>query len=561
MKKLTVVCLCLILASFIVIPNKAAYSQARNLKSHEYVEGEVLVKLKAEVADVSDEMIPDLVLRAPGAQAERLSARVHGPNLVRLNGQLSVEQAVEQAQADPRVEYAQPNYIYRIAETRPNDPAFGQQWGLLNGFFGAAPGVSPADIGATKAWDITTGSDDVVIAVVDTGIDINHPDLAPNIWVNPGEIPNNGVDDDGNGLVDDVNGLDFFRNSASVFNNGNEDDHATHVAGTIGAVGNNGIGVSGVAWHVRLMSLKFLHDRIKKGKVVDHGVGSTADAISAINYAVDEKLHHNVNVRAINASWGGGPDDPALRQAIAAAGNAGIVFVCAAGNDGGNIDDTPDFPAAYARDMSNVISVAAMDASDFLASFSNYGHQAATVAAPGVSIESTFPVSLGSYHMESGTSMASPHVAGVVALLASAEPQLTPAQIKQRIIATAEPTDALASKVNASGRVNAFNALTNHTVPADGPRIVDVGFSKKTLTIDGFGFINGSAVIEIGGVAVDGAIYDPSYAVGNGTLTHLSIVLGKKPMKQKFPINQPATLTIFNPTTGQRSPGFTTTRF
>jgi subtilisin family serine protease len=561
MKKLAIVCLCLILASFIVAPNKAAYSQARNLKSHEYVEGELLIKLKAEVADISDEMIPDLVLRAPGAQVERLGGRMHSPNLIRLNGRLSVEQAVEQAQADPRVEYAQPNYIYRIADTRPNDPAFGQQWGLLNPFAGAAPGVSPADIGATRAWDITTGSDDVVVAVVDTGIDINHPDLAPNIWVNPGEIPNNGLDDDHNGLVDDVNGWDFFRDSGNVFDNGNEDDHATHVAGTIGAVGNNGVGVSGVAWHVRLMSLKFLHDKIKKGKVVDHGVGSTADAVSAINYAVDEKLHHNVNVRAINASWGGGPDDPALRQAIAAAGNAGIVFVCAAGNDGGNIDETPDFPAAYARDLNNVISVAAMDASDFLAFFSNYGHQGATIGAPGVSIESTWPVSRGSYHVDSGTSMASPHVAGVVALLASLEPQLTPAQIRQRLVTTAEPTDALASRVSASGRVNAFNALTNHTVPADRPRIVDVNFGKTTLTLDGFGFINGSAIIEIGGVAVDGTVYDRSYAVGNGTLTHLSIVLGKKPMKKKFPISQPVTLTVLNPTTGERSATFTTTRF
>nr|AIA18627.1 Subtilase family [uncultured bacterium] len=217
--------------------------------------------------------------------------------------------------------------------------------------------------------------------------------------------------------------------------------------------------------------------------------------------------------------------------------------------------------------MSNVISVAAITIADNLADFSNFGHAGATVAAPGQGIWSTTPHTSaspnGAYNQLSGTSMASPHVTGIVALLLSNEPQLTAAQVKQRIIATAEPTDALVSKVAASGRVNAYNALTNRIAPTTSPRIVQNGvtFSKTTLTIDGFGFANGSAVIEVGGKALDGTAYDSSYATGNGTLTRLTNVMGKKPLKKKFPIGQPVTVTIFNPTTGERSANFTATRY
>lgn len=553
MKKLAIACLCLILASLIVVPNKSAYSQARNPQSPARVEGEILVKLKADVADISDQEIPEFIFRAPGAQVERLGRRERGINLVRLNGRLSVEQAIAQAQADPRVEYAEPNYIYETNDTRPNDPHFTDEWGLMNDFSSLTSGATPADIGATRAWDITTGSDDLVVAVIDTGIDIFHEDLAANIWTNPGEIAGNNFDDDGDGFKDDIHGWNFRDDTKEVFVNAGEDLHATHVAGTIGAVSDNGIGVAGVAWHVKIMSLKFLGG--------SKGSGSTANAIKAIDYAIFQK-NHGVNLRVINASWGGPGASQALRDKIREAGDNGIVFVCSAGND--RIDNdgpTPDYPAAFASSLSNVISVAAINDRDQLALFSNYGHNGTTVAAPGDSIWSTFPNN--GYGQLSGTSMASPHVTGVVALLLANQPQLTPEQVKQRIIATAEPTDALASKVNASGRVNAFNALTNTVVPAERPRIVNQGvrFSKSTLTIDGFGFVNGSAVIEIDGKAVDGTAYDSSYALANGTLTRLTVVLGKKPMKKKFPLGQPVNLTIFNPTTGERSVRFTTTRF
>jgi subtilisin family serine protease len=551
MKKLSVTCLCLILASFIVVPNKAAYSQARQPKSPAYVEGEVLVKLRADVADISDQDIPEFVFRAPGAQVERLGGRARDINLVRLNGRLSVEQAVAQAQADPRVEYAEPNYIYETNDTRPNDPHFADEWGLQNPFSSLSASATPADIGATRAWDITTGSDDLVVAVIDTGIDVSHEDLAANIWTNPREIAGNGLDDDNDGLIDDLHGWNFRDNKASVFVDAGEDLHATHVAGTIGAVGNNGTGVVGVAWHTKIMSLKFLGG--------SKGSGSTANAVKAIDYAIFQK-NHGVNVRVINSSWGGPGASQALRDKIQEAGDNGIVFVCSAGNDGiSNDGSSPDYPAAFAADLSNVISVAAIDSLDTLADFSNYGHAATTIAAPGQSIWSTLPNN--SYGQLSGTSMASPHVTGVVALLLSYTPELTPDKVKERIISTAEPTDALVSKINASGRVNAFNALTNNVVAAARPRIVRVSFAKTSLTIDGFGFINGSAAIEIEGNAVDGTAYDSSYAVGNGTLSRLTVVLGKKPLKKKFPIGQRVNLTIFNPTTGERSARFTAARF
>src|SRR5436853_5177202 len=183
---LSIACLCLILVSLVAVPNKAAYSQAQARKSPAYVEGEILVKLHADVADLNDQDIPEFIFRAPNAQVERLGGREHGVNLVHLNGQLSVEQAVEQAQADPRVEDAEPNYIVQ-PDTMPNDPRFTDLWGMKNSIFTLSGGATPADIGATQAWDITTGDDNLVVAVIDTGIDISHPDLAANIWTNPRE--------------------------------------------------------------------------------------------------------------------------------------------------------------------------------------------------------------------------------------------------------------------------------------------------------------------------------------------------------------------------------------
>jgi subtilisin family serine protease len=274
-------------------------------------------------------------------------------------------------------------------ETTTNDTSVGSQWGLSN--TGVSGGLVGADIGAPQAWLFGTSST-VIVGVLDTGVDYNHPDLASNIWQNGSEIPGNGIDDDRNGYVDDRRGWDFANNDADPMD---DNGHGTHVAGTIGAVGNNGVGVAGVAWSVRLMPLKFMDK---------DGSGSLSDAIEGINYA------RNMGAKIINASWGGGGFSNALQQAITQFQNAGGIFVAAAGNESSNNVTTPAFPANY----SGVISVGASTRTDTLASFSNFGTNV-DVVAPGASILSTLPNN--KYGSLSGTSMAAPHVAGALALL------------------------------------------------------------------------------------------------------------------------------------------------
>lgn len=330
--------------------------------------------------------------------------------------------------------------------TLPNDPSFSRLWGLNNA--GQTGGVADADIDAVEAWDTTTGSRSVVVAVVDTGIDYRHADLAANMWRNPGEVAGDRIDNDGNGYVDDVYGWDFANNDADPFD---DEGHGTHVAGTIGAAGNNGTGVVGVSWNVSLMALKFLGA---------DGSGTTSAAIAALNYATRMRRDFGVNVVATNNSWGGGGASTALRSAITAGESAGIVCVAAAGNESTNNDSRAAYPAHYAT-----LAVAATDASNRLASFSNWGATTVDVAAPGVGIYSTLPGnSYGSY---SGTSMATPHVAGIVALLAAVNPAATVAEIRAAVIATAVPVSMLAGKVAAGGLVNARAAVTAVAVPAD----------------------------------------------------------------------------------------------
>ena len=336
----------------------------------------------------------------------------------------------------------------------PNDPSFSQLWGLSN--TGQSGGVVDADIDAAEAWNVTTGSRSVVIGVIDSGIDVSHPDLAANIWRNPGEIAGNGIDDDRNGYVDDVTGWDFVSND-NVPQDG--DGHGTHVAGTIGAVGNDGRGVVGVNWQVSLLPLKFLSDS---------GSGSTSAAIAAINYATALR-NRGVNIVATNNSWGGGGFSSSLRDAIRAHGQAGILFVAAAGNESANNDTTPAWPANYAE--ANVISVAALDRSDQLASFSNFGATTVHVGAPGVAIYSTTPGNR--YASFNGTSMAAPHVAGIAGLLAAANPQATMAEIRSAILDSVVRVPSLAGRSTTGGRVNAAAAL-ERIAPVPGPRVTSV---------------------------------------------------------------------------------------
>ncbi|MGA9772479.1 MAG: S8 family peptidase [Blastocatellia bacterium] len=558
MRKLAALALSLALVGFVIAPESKVYSQKREKSKAVYVDNQILVKLKADVdLAVDSREMAEFVARPRGAsveplQAESLQAHSRGALYrVELDGSLSVEEAVELMSNDPRVEYAEPNYLL-FPSTMPNDSLFTQQWSLMNtGVFGT--GKPGADISATRAWDLTTGSNDIVVAVIDTGVDLTHPDLSPNAWVNSREQANNGVDDDGNGYVDDQNGWNFVSNRPTTYESSTADWHGTHVSGAIGAAGNNGIGVTGIAWHVKIMSLKF----------IGATTGSTADAAKAINYVIDQKKR-GVNVRVINSSWGGTSSSASLKSAIAAAGNAGILFVCAAGNggddqSGDDLADAPYYPAVWSAEISSIITVAAVDYTDTYAGFSNYGYNTVQVGAPGVNTFSTAPD--GQYGYGAGTSMSTPHVSGVAALLFSREPGLSPSQARKRIVSTADPLPSLAGRVESSGRVNAYNALTNTTQQAPRePAVGSVHTDKKKAKVDGIGFVKGSSVIEVNGVQLSKVKYDISRTLADGSVIEMSVKLGKSGMLATFPKGTTVTVTVFNTATGVRSQPFAYTR-
>ena len=327
--------------------------------------------------------------------------------------------------ADSTVEGCDPNYVLK-ADITPNDTNFSSLWGMNK-------------IQAEAAWNVSTGSSSVVVAVVDTGVDYTHPDLSQNIWTNSGEIAGNGKDDDGNGYIDDVHGMNAINGSGDPMD---DNSHGTHCSGTIGAAGNNGLGVAGVNWNVSIMGAKFLSS---------NGAGSLYGAVKAINYAVAN------GAKIISASWGGGGYSQALYDAIKSARDAGVLFVAAAGNSGLNTDLFPSYPSSY--DLDNVISVGALAKNDVLASFSNYGESSVDIAAPGVAILSTVPG--GSYDSYSGTSMATPHVAGVAALVKSNNSNLSYLELKARIF-DANTIAGLAGKVAGARSLNAYRALTSN---------------------------------------------------------------------------------------------------
>lgn len=333
----------------------------------------------------------------------------------------------------------------------PNDASFGTLWGLDNS--GQSQGVGNSDINAPEAWEITTGSRHAVVAVIDSGVDYTHPDIAANVWTNPREVAGDGIDNDANGFVDDVRGWDFANADADPMD---DDGHGTHVSGTIGAVGNNAIGVAGVNWQVSIMGLKFLDAE---------GNGYTSDAVAAVTYATRMRRDFGVNVVAINASWGGETRSTALADAIAAAGRAGILFVTAAGNESSNNDRVASYPANQANDA--VIAVAATNRSNRLAAFSNYGSKTVDLAAPGEAILSTVPG--GGYASFSGTSMATPYVTGTVALMVAANPRATAAEIRSALLSTVKPIAALSGKVATGGLLDAAAAVRAITQPAPTP--------------------------------------------------------------------------------------------
>jgi len=396
---------------------------------------ELLVRLKPRLSQAA-------AARALGAVALQSSRRFRAVEHlyhVRLAHGVSLQQALRTFRRHPDVLYAEPNYRVE-AFAAPNDPSFSGQWSLANtGQTGGTPG---ADIGALGAWDATVGSSSVVVGVIDTGVDYTHPDLAANIWQNPGDCNADGLDNDGNGYADDCHGINVLTGSGDPMDDNN---HGTHVAGTIGAVGNNLYGVTGVAWNVKIVGCKFLDAS---------GSGDTAGAVACLDYLAGLK-DRGVNIVASNNSWGGGLFSQALADAIAAHQQRGILFIVAAGNAGSNNDGLRTYPCSY--ELSNIVCVAATDDRDGLAGFSNYGRGTVHVGAPGVNILST---TIGNtFQSFNGTSMATPHVTGVAALLNAQTPGLDWRAVKNLILAGGEPRPSLANTVTGR-RLNALGALT-----------------------------------------------------------------------------------------------------
>ena len=413
-----------------------------------HVPGELIVKVREgasksglDAIEQSGMFIVDSGLLASSVKLVRATASTDA------DATLQAEAALDELARNPAVEYAEPNYLMHTMAT-PNDPRFSQQWGLENG--------SGADISAPQAWDRTTGSEDVVIGVIDSGMDITHVDLKENLFKNTGEIAGNNVDDDGNGYIDDVRGWDFYNHDNDPMDAG---AHGTHVAGTICAEGDNGLGVVGVLWRCKIMVLQFMGPT----------GGFTSGAMDALSYAVAK------GVRVSNNSWGTNSLSTPLYTTIQNAQAIGHLYVAAAGNNGRDTDLVPLYPAAF--DLDNIISVGSIQSNETPAGSSNFGAVSVDLHAPGVGILST--LSDGSYGTMSGTSMASPHVTGAAALLLSANPSLTYGEVRSLLLQTARPAAALAGLSATGGLLDigaAFDQMTGATPASPSDLIAPVQY-------------------------------------------------------------------------------------
>ena len=472
---------------------------SRGQTDTEWVDGEILVKLKghryvseADVdAKTAENAFHTLNTRL-GAEVVELIAvsDVADVHIIRLPETMSVEEAVLVYESSPFVEYAEPNYLW-YPDVMPNDRFFqlGYMYNMHNIGLKAATErwfhvpSADADIDASEAWDLRTHAGDVIVCVIDQGIQYYHPDLAPNMWVNEAELNGEpGVDDDGNGFIDDIYGWDFFYDDDTIYHeDGDEDYHGTHCAGIIGARGNDAVeggfhgGVAGVAWNVKIMSCKFLGP----------GGGYTSDAIKALDYA------KTMGATLTSNSWGGGSYSKALEEAIE---NSGMLFIAAAGNEGIDNDITPHYPSSY--DLPNVIAVAATEWNDKLANFSNYGPNSVDIGAPGHMIISCYPDGSESlWAWMGGTSMATPHVAGAAALLIAEFPDLPhypdapdwtfgQETIKGILLESGDPLPDLVGRTTSGRRLNINNALSQEYPPGIEYARADITFGAPPLTVN-----------------------------------------------------------------------------
>ncbi|MGF7117269.1 S8 family serine peptidase [Methanobacterium oryzae] len=398
----------------------------------EYKKNELFVRFKSNITDF--ENVSKNAHLKTGATVLKEYKDIKGLQLVKIPDNINLSDAIAIYLSNTNILYAEPNYIYKT-ETIPDDAHYNSLWGLSR-------------INATDAWDITTGSSNVIIAVVDSGIDLLHLDLKGNIWTNEAELNGiSGVDDDGNEYIDDIYGWNFLKDTNNVTD---DNGHGTHVAGIIAATGNNTEGVTGVTWNAKIMALKFLDA---------NGYGYVEDAVNAINYAAKMGAH------IINNSWGGSTYSQALKDAIDA---CNALVVCAAGNEYSGVDNDkyPNYPSSFTSN--NIIAVAAINGDDNIAYFSNYGVNSVDVAAPGSNIYSTVPQS--SYGYLSGTSMATPYVSGLAALIKSMRPDLNVLQVKYTILNNVDFISSLSGKISTSGVINAYKSLTNIVTDITIPR-------------------------------------------------------------------------------------------
>ena len=414
------------------------------LRGKQYAAGQLIVQYRSFATEKDKQRVQRTL---GGSRADVLGRKgrlnLSGDiELVQFAAGTTMQSKLDQLKNDPAVDFAEPNWLVHHMATS-NDPYYtnGSLWGM----YGSA--TTPANTygsGAGSAWVNGANCSSVVVGIIDEGYMYTHADLAANVYKNPGETAGNGRDDDGNGLVDDVYGWDFAGNNNTVFD-GASDDHGTHVAGTIGGVGGNGVGVAGVCHQVKLMGAKFLGNR----------GGTTANAIKAVDYFTGLKAK-GVNIVATNNSWGGGGFSQGLADAIERANSAGILFIAAAGNSGADNDATPSYPSGYAS--ANIISVAALDGTGALAWYSQYGASTVDIGAPGSGVISTVPVSSkgkvsSGYASYSGTSMATPHVTGAAALYKARNPSATAAQIKAALL-NGTATPSLTGKVATGDRLD-----------------------------------------------------------------------------------------------------------
>ncbi len=484
---------------------------------------EILVQYRPDATDI---VRANVRSAAGGVLSEQIHTRAMAAagqgvlEKVTLPAGMSANAAIAKYRNNPLVQYAEPNWIYTPSYVS-DDPYYttsSRLWGVYSD-------DQPASVGGTgttnsfgsqaeEAWDAGyIGSNSVYVGIIDEGFEYAHPDLAENAWSNTFD-PVDGVDNDGNGYIDDAHGWDFFSNDNSVYD-GTGDDHGTHVAGTIGAKGGNSTGVAGVNWNVTMISTKFLGPN----------GGSTSGAVQALDYLTDLKVRHGLNIVATNNSWGGGGYSQALLDAITRAANQGILFIAAAGNSNVNNDTTASYPSNYSTvsgaGYEAVVAVAAIDSAGNKASFSSYGATTVDIGAPGVSINSTLPS--GIYGSYSGTSMATPHVTGAVALYAAANPSATASQIRTALLNTATPTTSMNGITSTGGRLNVsalMGAVPTPSLTINNVTVTEGNSGTTTATFTVTLSMVSTGTVTVNYATADGtALSTSDYVSGNGALS------------------------------------------